>query len=160
MLEQLPQDEQPELGDRNNLVAVEHDGKRYVIAGGPWRQQRDQARRASRLSKAEVELKRLAAVHRKKVNAQKLASQAKINVHHTGLFAYYLEKLKATPDGDGCLLDNVMIWLCGADCPIWKLKFTADCDVLSRGTLLTTRVTGNICGVFPEPGAVMVTFSV
>jgi hypothetical protein len=40
---------------------------------------------------------------------QKLASLAKINVHHTGLFAYYLEKLKATPDGDGCLLDNVMI---------------------------------------------------
>jgi hypothetical protein len=40
---------------------------------------------------------------------QKLASLAKINVHHTGLFAYYLEKLRATPDGDGSLLDHVMI---------------------------------------------------
>jgi hypothetical protein len=40
---------------------------------------------------------------------QKLTSLAKINVHHTGLFAYYLEKLRSTPDGDGTLLDHVMI---------------------------------------------------
>jgi hypothetical protein len=39
----------------------------------------------------------------------KLASLAKINVHHTSLFAYYLEKLRNTPDGDGSLLDQVMI---------------------------------------------------
>jgi hypothetical protein len=26
-----------------------------------------------------------------------------------GLFAYYLERLKATPDGDGSLLDHVMV---------------------------------------------------
>src|SRR5438128_8606590 len=50
-------------------------GKRYVIAGGPWRQQRDQQRRQARLAKAEAEIKRLAAVKRKKVNPQKLASQ-------------------------------------------------------------------------------------
>ena len=54
---------------------VGHQGKRYVIAGGPWRQQRDQARRQSRLAKAEAQLTRLAAVPRKKVDAQKLASQ-------------------------------------------------------------------------------------
>jgi hypothetical protein len=39
----------------------------------------------------------------------KLASLAKINVHHTSLFSYYLEKLRNTPDGDGSLLDQVMI---------------------------------------------------
>lgn len=39
----------------------------------------------------------------------KLASLAKINTHHTSLFAYYLEKLRATPDGEGSLLDHVMI---------------------------------------------------
>jgi len=40
---------------------------------------------------------------------QKIASLAKINAHHAGLFAYYVEKLQATPDGDGTLLDHVMI---------------------------------------------------
>jgi hypothetical protein len=39
----------------------------------------------------------------------KLANLAKINVHHMSLFAYYVEKLKNTPDGDGSLLDHVMI---------------------------------------------------
>jgi hypothetical protein len=32
-----------------------------------------------------------------------------INRHHTGLFAKYLEKLRATPDGDGNLLDHMTI---------------------------------------------------
>jgi transposase len=75
LLEALPTESQPELGDRQNLVEIEQGGKRYVIAGGPWRQQRDQERRQARVDKAEVELKRLAAVPRKKVNPQKLASQ-------------------------------------------------------------------------------------
>ena len=39
----------------------------------------------------------------------KLASLAKINTHHANQFAYYLEKLRATPDGDGSLLDHVII---------------------------------------------------
>ena len=39
----------------------------------------------------------------------KLASLAKINVHHASLFSYYVEKLRNTPDGDGSLLDHVMI---------------------------------------------------
>ena len=33
----------------------------------------------------------------------------KINTFHTTLFSYYLEKLAATPDGDGSLLDHVML---------------------------------------------------
>lgn len=37
----------------------------------------------------------------------------KINEFHTSLFAYYLDKLDATPDGEGSLLDN-MLMLYGA----------------------------------------------
>src|SRR3989454_7581840 len=75
LLEQLPADPAPELWDRTQVMEIIREGKRYVIAGGPWRQQRDHQRRQARLTKAEVELKRLAEVKRKKVNAQKLASQ-------------------------------------------------------------------------------------
>jgi transposase len=75
LLEELPADQAPELWDRTRLMEIVRAGKRYVIAGGPWRQQRDQQRRQARLAKAEAELKRMAAIKRKKVDAQKLASQ-------------------------------------------------------------------------------------
>ena len=75
LLEQLPSDQAPELWDRTQVMEIVRAGKRYVIAGGPWRQQRDQQRRQARLAKADAELKRLAGVKRKKVNPQKLASQ-------------------------------------------------------------------------------------
>ena len=75
LLAQLPVDQAPELWDRTQVMEIVREGKRYVIAGGPWRQQRDQQRRQARLAKAEAELKRLAAVKRKKLNPQKLASQ-------------------------------------------------------------------------------------
>jgi len=75
LLAELPQDAQMQLGDRQGIVEINHEGKRYLIAGGRWRQQRDQQRRAARLAKAEKELTRLAGVRRKNVNAQKLASQ-------------------------------------------------------------------------------------
>ena len=39
----------------------------------------------------------------------KIATVAKINTFHVTLFASYLEKLKATPDGDGSLLDQLLI---------------------------------------------------
>jgi hypothetical protein len=39
----------------------------------------------------------------------KIRTMAKINTYHTTLFAYYLEKLRSTADGDGSLLDHVMI---------------------------------------------------
>ena len=38
----------------------------------------------------------------------KLASLAKINTYHTTLFAYFLEKLATTSDGESTLLDNVI----------------------------------------------------
>ncbi len=39
----------------------------------------------------------------------RVATMAKINAYHCGLFADYVDKLAATPDGDGTLLDHVMI---------------------------------------------------
>ena len=75
LLSELPKDQQLELADEDKLVEVIHEGKRHVIAGGPWRQQRDQERRAVRLAKAEAALAKLAAVKRLKPDAQKIASQ-------------------------------------------------------------------------------------
>lgn len=42
-------------------------------------------------------------------NPEKMAKCAKIQRYHIGLFAEYLEKLRNTPDGDGSLLDHVML---------------------------------------------------
>jgi hypothetical protein len=42
-------------------------------------------------------------------DADKIAKMAKINAFHVSLFAYYLDKLKATPDGDGTLLDHSLV---------------------------------------------------
>jgi len=75
LVAELDLEMQLELGDRQKLMEVTHESKRYVIAGGQWRQQRDQERRQCRIDKAEAELKRVAAVKRKKVDVQKLASQ-------------------------------------------------------------------------------------
>jgi Protein of unknown function (DUF1552) len=44
---------------------------------------------------------------------EKLAKLAKINAFHVSLFAHFLEKLKATPDGNGSLLDH-SIYLYGS----------------------------------------------
>jgi hypothetical protein len=37
---------------------------------------------------------------------EKLSKLAKINAYHVSLFAYFVGKLKSTPDGDGTLLDH------------------------------------------------------
>ena len=39
-------------------------------------------------------------------SVEKLMQVAKINAFHVSLFAYFLERLQATPDGDGTLLDH------------------------------------------------------
>ncbi len=75
LVEELALEKQMELGDRGEVMEISHQGKRYVIAGGQWRRQRDQERRECRVAKAEAELKRLAGMKRKKVDMQKLASQ-------------------------------------------------------------------------------------
>ena len=76
LLAEVPTEAQLELGDRSQVVEWVREGKRYVIAGGLWRQERDQQRRAVRMAKAERALRKLAQVKRRKVNEQKLASQA------------------------------------------------------------------------------------
>ena len=40
-------------------------------------------------------------------DAEKVAKMAKINQFHVSLFAYFVEKLRDTPEGDGCLLDHL-----------------------------------------------------
>ena len=42
-------------------------------------------------------------------DADKIAKLVKVNLYHARLFAYYVEKLRSTPDGDGSLLDHVTI---------------------------------------------------
>jgi hypothetical protein len=75
LLKELPDGGQLELGDSNRLVEIEHEGKRHVIAGGPWRKERDRERREVRIAKAETELAKLAAAKRRNPDAQKIASQ-------------------------------------------------------------------------------------
>jgi transposase len=65
---------QMELGDKPALIEIVHAGKRYVLAGGAWRAQRDRDRRTARLDKGEKVLRDLAAKRRKQINVQKLAS--------------------------------------------------------------------------------------
>jgi Transposase DDE domain len=76
LLEELPAAQaQLELGSEDRLVEIEHEGKRHVLAGGPWRRQRDAERRELRLTKAEAALAKIKGARRKKPNAQKIASQ-------------------------------------------------------------------------------------
>ncbi len=42
-------------------------------------------------------------------NPGQIAKLAKINTYHASLMAYFFDKLRATPDGDGNLLDHSMI---------------------------------------------------
>jgi len=93
---ELGLEKQLELGDRQRLLEITHQGKRYVIAGGPWRQQRDQERRQSRVDKAEAELKRLAARQRKKVDVQKLASQVGRMLQRLKAHKYFTYRVEAT----------------------------------------------------------------
>ena len=42
-------------------------------------------------------------------DANKIANVTKINTYHAQMFAYYLERLRATNDGDGSLLDHMTL---------------------------------------------------
>ncbi|CAI8038193.1 hypothetical protein GBAR_LOCUS21299 [Geodia barretti] len=42
-------------------------------------------------------------------NPEKIAKLARINAYHMQLFSEFLVKLRSTPDGDGSLLDHVML---------------------------------------------------
>jgi hypothetical protein len=45
---------------------------------------------------------------------EKIAKTIQINTFHTKMLGYYLDKLRATPDGEGSLLDHAMILYGGA----------------------------------------------
>jgi hypothetical protein len=42
-------------------------------------------------------------------NADWIERVTKVNTHHMELFAGFIDKLKATPDGDGSLLDHTIV---------------------------------------------------
>ena len=45
---------------------------------------------------------------------ERMAKLAKVNQHHIEQFAYFLDRLRSTPDGDGTLLDHMlMLYGCG-----------------------------------------------
>ena len=44
-----------------------------------------------------------------KYKPEKIALMSKINAYHASMFADYLAKLRSTPDGDGSLLDHMLI---------------------------------------------------
>ncbi len=96
LVAELGLEKQLELGDRQRLLEVTHQGKRYVVAGGPWRQQRDQERRQSRMNKAEAQLQRLASRKRKKVDVQKLASQVGRTLQRLKAHKYFSYRVEAT----------------------------------------------------------------
>jgi len=47
-------------------------------------------------------------------NAERLAQLTRIQTYHVSLWSYLLEKLRATPDGDGSLLDHSLLLYGGA----------------------------------------------
>jgi hypothetical protein len=87
---------QMELDDSTRVLEIEHEGKRYVIAGGIWRRQRDQERRAARIAKGEAVLRKLAGARRRKPDAQKLASQAGRALERVKAHKYFTYRVEAT----------------------------------------------------------------
>jgi hypothetical protein len=47
-------------------------------------------------------------------DVEKIEKVIKINIFHAQMLAYYLEKMRSTPDGDGSLLDHAMVLYGGA----------------------------------------------
>jgi hypothetical protein len=95
LVTELALEKQLELGEDPQLLELSHQGKRYVVAGGQWRRQRDQDRRQSRLAKAEAALTRLAAVKRKTIDLQKLASQVGRSLQRLKAHKYFTYQVEA-----------------------------------------------------------------
>ena len=62
----------------------------------------------------------------------KVAKHAKINTYHVSLFRYFLDRLRATPDGDGTLLDHALL-LYGGCISNGNLHTHTDLPVLLAG---------------------------
>jgi hypothetical protein len=65
-------------------------------------------------------------------NPESLVKLAKINVLYLELLSYYLERLKSTPDGDGSLLDHLML-LYGSGMGDSQLHAPKDLPILLAG---------------------------
>ncbi len=63
---------------------------------------------------------------------EKIAKVLKIDLFHTRMFAYFLEKMRSTPDGDGSLLDHSMI-VYGSGLSDGNLHLHTDLPVLLAG---------------------------
>lgn len=96
LIKDLPEDRQLELGDCDRLVEIEHAGRRHIIAGGPWRQERDRQRREVRMAKAETELAKIAAAKRRAPDAQKIASQVGRTLQRLKAHKYFAYRVDAS----------------------------------------------------------------
>jgi hypothetical protein len=62
----------------------------------------------------------------------RIAKVLKIDIFHTRMFAYFLERMRSTPDGDGSLLDHSMI-VYGSGLSDGNLHLHTDLPVLLAG---------------------------
>lgn len=72
---------------------------------------------------------------------EKLAKISKINIFHIQLFAYFLDKLKATPDGEGSLLDHTLL-LYGSGMSDSNIHYTRNVPTLVVGGSDTFHIKG------------------
>ena len=79
---------------------------------------------------------------------EKIAKTVKINEIHVKMFAYLLERLKATPDAEGTLLDNSMI-MYGSSISDGNLHTHHDLPIVVAGGG-AGQVKGNRHIVFPK----------
>ena len=63
---------------------------------------------------------------------QRLEALAKINTYHMQMFAYFLDRMQSTPDGDGSLLDHTLL-LYGTGISDGNLHFHLDLPMLVAG---------------------------
>ena len=96
LLKDLPADTQLELTDTHRLLEIQHGGKRHVLAGGPWRKDRDRERRELRIAKAQAALTKLAAAKRNKPDPQKIASQAGRTLQRLKAHKYFTYRVDET----------------------------------------------------------------
>jgi len=75
----------------------------------------------------------------------KLEKLAKINAYHTQQFAYFLDKLRQTPDGDGTLFDHSM-FVYGSGMSDGNLHFQLDLPTVLVGGVAGTGKGGRHVG--------------
>jgi hypothetical protein len=80
--------------------------------------------------------------------APQIEAHAKVNTYHMTLFAHFLERLRATPDGDGSLLDHSLI-MYGSGMGNGNVHAPDHCPTLLVGSAAGT-VKGNRHIVAPE----------